>query len=178
METAKEKRRIPPPAWSLALLGGVPLWLFSLAIMAEGFPRPPISVEWAIGLIGVAIAASLGLVLKRWMTLDLLLCSLVPLALLSLFDEISTAYKSPFILVCALLLTAGVIGYQSNRSARWRALILLVAAVATLILASHAASAYWKMTSALGYERCFPGASGCPPLPANAPAWWALFFGF
>jgi TRAP-type uncharacterized transport system fused permease subunit len=63
------------------------------------------------------------------MTVKLILYSLFPLVLLMTFDEISTTYKSPFIMLCTLILTAGIVGYQRNRSARWRWLILLSAAV-------------------------------------------------
>jgi len=178
MAKAKELLRVQMPSWGIVLIAALPLWLFSFAITFEGFPRPPMPLEVGVGALGLAIVISVVLFVKRWMTLDLLLCSLVPFPLVVTFDEISTAYKTPFVLACALLMTAGAIGYQYYRSARWRGLILLVAVVATLMLAWHSTDRYWKMTGALGFVRCLPDAAGCPPIPPQAPAWWALMFGF
>jgi hypothetical protein len=178
MVMAEEERRLQWQARGQVLFGALPLWLFSLAITVEGFPRPPIPGPLAVGAFGLAIVVSVVLLINRWMTLDLLLGSLVPLVLVGTFDEISTAYKTPFIFVCALLLTMGILGYQYHRSARWRGLILLMAIVATLALAFHATDRYWKMTDALGFGNCFPDASDCAPIPPGAPSWWALMFGF
>ena len=103
------------------------------------------------------------------------LVSFFPLLLLPVFDEISTAYKTPFILLCALVLTAGILLYQRSRALRWRWLILLAAAGLTWLLAWHATLNYWQMVADLGYERCLPDASGCAPLAGRGRPWWALF---
>lgn len=167
----------PSHFWGKTLAPLLPLWLLSFAIMAEGFPPPPISIEIAAIALALAIVVSLGLLWKRWMTIELVLYNLRPLFLLSTFDEISTAYKTPFILLCALSLTLGGIGYQTGRSTRFgRGLILLVAALATLALAWHATTNFWEMASELGYVQCFPDAHGCPPLNGQAAPWWVLFF--
>lgn len=173
----KEINRANPRFWLMPLASLLPLWLLSLAILAEGFPRPPISIELAGTCVVLAIATSIVLLWKRWMTAELFLVSLVPLLLLTTFDEISTAYKSPFIILCALILTAGIAGYQHNRSARWRWLILLATVVVTLAMAFHAANSFWHMVGDLGYDECFPDAHGCPPLTGQETPWWALFFG-
>jgi len=178
MENVKEIRWADPRSWSATLASLLPLWLLSFAIMAEGFPRPPVSVALAITSFVLAIAVSIVLFWKRWMTIELILYSLVPLVLLITFDEISTTYKSPFIILCTLLLTAGLVGYQRNRSARWRWLILVSIAVVTLVMASHAASSFWQMAGDLGYGECFPDAQGCAPLTGQETPWWTLFFGF
>jgi hypothetical protein len=154
----------------------LPLWLLSVAIMTEGFPRPPISIELAITSFVLAITISILLLWKRWMTIELLLYSLFPFLLLSSFDEISTTYKTPFIILCALLLTAGIVGYQRSRSVRWRWLILLAATVVTLVMAWHAAFSFWHMAEDLGYVRCFPDYQGCAPLTGRETPWWILFF--
>ena len=57
--------------------------------MAEGFPRPPISIELAKTSFVLAIPARIVLFLKRWLTIELLLYSLFPFLLLYTFDEIS-----------------------------------------------------------------------------------------
>ena len=126
---------------------------------------------------GAAIAASLLLLWVKWLPIELLLYSLFPFLLFIFFDEISTAYKTPFILMCALILSIGGIGYQRMNASRLkRVVFLLVAVVLTSFAAFNAVSGYWDMAENLGYERCFPGASGCSPLPEGAPAWWVLFF--
>ena len=173
----KNIRWAAPRSWSATLASVLPLWLLSFAIMAEGFPRPPISVTLAIAFFMLAIAVSIVLFWKRWMTIELILCSLVPLVLLITFDEISTTYKSPFIILCTLLLTAGMVAYQRSHSARWRWLILVSIAVVTCGMASHAASRFWQMAGDLGYRECFPDAQGCAPLAGQETPWWTLFFG-
>ena len=154
----------------------LPVWLLSFAIMAEGFPPPPVSIELATAAFFLAILTSSILLWKGWMTFGLILYSQLPLVLLSAFDEISTSYKSPFIVLCAFILTFGVVGYQRSRSAWWRWLILLSAAVVTLLMALHAADNYWQMAGNLGYVECFPDAHGCAPLTGTETPWWILFF--
>jgi hypothetical protein len=177
MENVKESRWAEPAAWITTLVNLLPLWLLSFVIMAEGFPRPPISGEVTIALFVTAIAVSIALVWKRWMTVELLLYSLFPFLLLCSFDEISTTYKTPFIILCTLILTAGVVGYQRIRSSRQRRwLVLLAVAIVTLFAAAHAANSFWSMASDLGYEQCFPDAHGCAPLTGQETPWWILFF--
>ena len=176
MENVKGIRWADPAPWTMTLGGLLPLWLLSLSITAEGFPRPPISSEMAITFLVTAMVASIVLIWKRGMTIELLLYSLFPFLLLFTFDEVSTTYKTPFITFCALILTAGVVGYQRIRSARWRWFILLCAAVVTLVMALHAANSFWHMAGDLGYEECFPDAHGCAPLTGQETPWWALFF--
>lgn len=166
------------PHAGISLLANLlPVWLCSLAITVEGFPRPPISPEVAIGAFIGALAIGVLLIWRGWATVEVVLYSLFPLLLLAPFDEISTAYKTPFIALCALILTAGIMVYQRARVARGqRLLILLVFAAATYALAYHAIFNFWEMATQLGYYRCFPDAHGCPPLPSQAPSWLALFF--
>jgi len=177
MEIAKEIRKTPARSWSITIASLLPLWLLSFSIMAEGFPPPPISSEVAITSFVVAIVASIVLMWVKWMTIELLLYSLFPFLLLFTFDEISTTYKTPFIILCTLSLTAGVVVYQRSRSSRLLRLgILLAFTIVTLFAASHAADNFWDMASDLGYEQCFPDAHGCAPLTGQETPWWMLFF--
>ena len=65
-------------SWPAALASMLPLWLFSLAVTAEGFPPSLVSIEWAFTFILVALALSILLLWKGWMTFELLLYSLFP----------------------------------------------------------------------------------------------------
>ena len=178
MKTIEYVRWADPPLWKATLANLLPLWLLSFVFTAEGFPPPPISIELAATAFVLAIAVSLVLLWLRWLTPELLLYSFFPLILLFLFDEISTSYKTPFILLCALLLTTGIVGYQlslykDSVGLGW--LILLVVAIAIWMLASHAVQNYWQMVGDLGYG-CIPDTQGCAPLTGKETPWWVLFF--
>lgn len=177
MKTIRKIRWFSEKSWLGTLASLLPLWLFSLAITVEGFPNPPISVELGITSFVLAIAVSLVLLWKWWLPFDVLLLSLIPFILLVKFDEVSTSYKTPFILLCALILSIGFVGAQRSGSVTVRWLILLVAGVAVLALSSNAVQNYWQMASELGYVNCFPDAHGCAPLSGNEAPWWVLFFG-
>jgi len=176
MVTIKETRWAIPSSWSGTLVSLLPLWLLSVAITAEGFPSPPVPIALAITSFVLAIASSMVMLWKRWMTVELALYYLVPFILLFTFDEISTSYKTPFIILCALILTAGIVRYQHSRSALWRWLILLSAAVATVVMARHATVSFWHMVGDLGFVECFPDYQGCAPLTGKEIPWWILFF--
>jgi hypothetical protein len=179
MENMEANRWATPRSWCITVVSLLPLWLLSLAIMVEGFPPPPISGELAITAFVLAIAVSIVLLWKRWMTVELVLYSFFPFYLLYAFDEISTTYKTPFIILCALILTIGVIGYQRSRLTRFvRVLVLLLIVFVTYALAWNAALNFWQMASDLGYVHCFPDAHGCAPLTGHETPWWVLFFTF
>lgn len=154
----------------------LPLWLLSVAVMAEGFPSPPIPIGLAYVSFALAILVIVLLVWKGWITLALILYNLIPFIYLVIFDEISTAYKTAFIVLSSLLLSSGVIGYQYRRSGWPGWLILLAVAALTLLMASHAANNYWEMSAELGYQECFPDAFDCAPLAGRGDPWWLLFF--
>jgi hypothetical protein len=158
-------------SWIATLASLLPLWLLSFAIMVEGFPQPPISAELAVTAFVLAIAVSIVLLWKEWLVIDILLYSLFPFMLLFIFDEIPTTYKSPFILLCALILSTRVIGAKRSSSVTVRWLILLFVAVATGVLASHAIQSYWHMVSDLDFGGCFPYTQGCPPLVGKEIPW-------
>jgi hypothetical protein len=175
MEIMEKIRWADEDSWMATIAYLLPLWLLSFAIMREGFPQPPISLELAVTAFVLAIAVSIILLWKWWLTFDLLLYTLFPFILLFTFDEISTSYKSPFILLCVLTLSIGIVGAQRSSSVTLRWLILFLVAIATWVLASHAARNYWHMVSDLGYGECFPDAQGCPPLTGKETPWWVLF---
>lgn len=79
-------------AW-ITLVNLLPTWLFSIAILAEGFPPPPLSIELAIAAFILGIAVSIALVWKSWMPLELIPYNLLPFSLWFIFDEITTRYK-------------------------------------------------------------------------------------
>lgn len=177
MGSMKEIRKTIPHSWGVTLASLLPLWLLSLSIMVEGFPRPPISMEVAIAAFATAIAASSVLLWKKWLTAELLLYSLFPFLLMFIFDEISTAYKTPFIILCTLILTAGLVAYQRSRSSRLlRGFILYIVAILTMFTVSHIADNFWGMASELGYEECFPDGHGCAFLTRQETPWWLLLF--
>ena len=180
MEAIKKIRWFSEDSWLATFASLLPLWLWSLATTLEGFPRPPIALEMvAIASFWLAIPVSIALLWKRWLPPDVLFVSIIPFVLVINFDEISTRYKTPFILLCALILSIGMIVAQRNGSLTVRWLLLLFVAVAVLVLSSNAAQNYWHMAGELGpFEfGCFPDAYGCPPLTGNETPWWVLFFG-
>ncbi|NJC98103.1 MAG: hypothetical protein C3F07_19835 [Anaerolineales bacterium] len=179
MATIQKLRWFSEDSWLATLASLLPLWLWSLATTLEGFPRPPISLEMvAIASFWLAIPVIIVLLWKWWLPPDVLLVSLIPFVLLFNFDEISTRYKTPFILLCALILSIGIVTAQRSGSVTVRWLLLLFVAVAVLVLSSNAAQNYWQMASDLGTFQfgCFPDAYGCPPIPGDATPWWILFF--
>jgi len=165
--------------WRKTLSNLLPLWLFSISIMVEGFPDPPISLGVAYTCFGTGCLIILALIFKKWITLEILLLSFFPFILLYGFDEISTSYKTPFIIGCALFLTIGIITYHRiNTSRLIRLGILLVAVLMTTLAAYNASQGFWDLTSELGVERCFLDAYGCPKLTGNETPWWQMMLGF
>jgi hypothetical protein len=134
----------------------------------------------AIASFWLAIPVCIVLLWKSWLTFDILLVSLVPFVFLYLFDEISTRYKTPFILLCALILSIGMVLAQRRGSLTVRWLLILFVTFAVLVLSWNAAQNYWQMAGELGTFEfgCFPDAFGCPPIPGDAAPWWILFFKF
>ena len=176
METIKKTPWFPEASWLATLASLLPLWLLSLAITVEGFPKPPIPVEVGIASFWLAIAVGIVLLWKSWLPPDVALVSLIPFVFMFNFDEISTRYKTPFILMCALILSVGMIVAQRSKSVTVRWLTLLVVAVAVLVLSSNAVSNYWQMVDGLGFPfECMPDTQDCP-LPGNLSPWWILFF--
>jgi len=177
METMKKTRWVSADSWIATLTCLLPLWLLSIAILVEGFPQPPIAPALAVPAFVLAIFILLVLLWRRWLTLDLLLFSLFPFILLYIFDEISTSYKTPFILLCALTLSIGIVSAQRSRSDKLRWRIWLVINIVTWIFASHALQAYWDMVDKdLVFGDCFPYTQACPPLAGKETSWWVLFF--
>jgi hypothetical protein len=165
----------PEDSWLAILASLLPLFMLSMAVMVEGFPDPPISPALAVTAFVLAIVTGIDQLRRGWLEIDLLLYSLIPFTLLVMFDEISTSYKTPFILVCALILSAGIIGAQRSKSVTLRCLTLLFFVVLTWALATRAVQNYWHMVDNLVFGECFPYAQGCPPLSGDETKWWVLF---
>lgn len=173
MEAIKENIRSFGQAdlgsWQATFASLLPLWLLMLAY-----------THWGMVAFILAIAIGIVLLLKIWMTPELILYSFfLPVIFLFIFEEVYMSYKIPFILLCALALTIGIIGYQRSltRSVTLAWSILLLTAIATWALALHANQNYWQMACMTGCFECSPGAPGCPPGGELTP-WWVLFFRF
>jgi hypothetical protein len=176
MEMIKHARWTLEDSWLAVFASLLPLWLLASAVTAEGFPKPPISPELAIIAAIFALVLSIVLLWMGWLEVDIVLYSLFPFILAFMFEEISTSYKSFFILLCALILSIGVVGAKRSSSLTVRWLILLLLAVTVWLLASHAAQGYWQMVDGLGFPfECMPDSPDCP-LPGDLSPWWVLFF--
>jgi hypothetical protein len=127
----------------------------------------------------LSIAVGIALLVVRWFSAGLVLYSFLPPIILSAtFDEMSPSYEGTFVIFCALLLSAGIIGYRLSLhkdaiGLSW--VILSVFFIGTWILAAHANQNYWDLSSALGYG-CEEGAPDCALLSGGVP-WWRIFFG-
>jgi hypothetical protein len=166
-------------SWPATLTSLLLLWLFSLAVSSEGFPRPALSPAGAMTVLVLGLVISGVLLWRGWFTFELLLYSLFPFFFLVRLDEISTSYKTPFILLGALLLSIGVIVYHRSlsRSVGLAWLILLLAYVTAWAFTLHAANNYWQMIGQLYFPPdCMPYAQDCPLLAGDETPWWILFF--
>jgi hypothetical protein len=151
--------------------------MVALAATAEGFPRPLFDMRAGVFLFCIGIATAFFLVLTSWVGPEMLLVSFVPVSFWMIFDEITTTYKTPFILLCTLILSLGVIAYHyfgENHYLKLALPILFASVVLTVFVAFHAAHNYWIYSDPIGM--CFYDYIKCPPLPANHPAWWSFFF--
>jgi hypothetical protein len=183
MESMKNIQWMPQNSWIAAIVSLLPLWLLSLIILAIMLLQPPIAEGLAISAVLLVLSVSVALLWKGWLEIDLFLYSLFPFLLFFFFGEVYPAYRFPFIGVCVILLSAGMIAAQLAGNARdsltIRWLILFLVAVTTLVIASHAAQNYWQLLGDLGYGapplECMPNTTDCP-LIGNVPSWWVLFF--
>ncbi len=111
MEFVNEIRLADRSSWSNTILSLLPLWLFSLAIMVEGFPRSPIPLSLAI----ISFLSVISIIVILWwnknISLEFILYCGIPLWLLATFDEIAVPYKNQYIITCTIILTIGAIGY-------------------------------------------------------------------
>lgn len=111
MEYVNEIRLADRSSWSNTILSLLPLWLFSLAIMVEGFPRSPIPLSLAI----ISFLSAISIIVILWwnknISLEFILYCGIPLWLLATFDEIAVPYKNQYIITCTIILTIGAIGY-------------------------------------------------------------------
>lgn len=155
----------------------LPMLLIAMAITVEGFRRPPISLVTALALLVGGVALALILTLQRRMAPELTLFSLTPLLWLPIFDEIFTAYKTPFILVCVAFLVMGALIYQMIKL-NWlvRVFVLLVTLAITFVFANHLAANYWEMVGNLVIGHCQPSTPDCNTVIGDQLTWWQLIF--
>ena len=161
-------------SWLKTTASLAPVWLLAFAATSEGFPSPPWPAWLTVPSFLAAIFIALALVLFRLVRIEVILVSLLPLAYLLIFDEITNAYKPLFIFFCTLILSIGMIAFQHTNS-RYVPLFLPVAVLLSLFAAYCAADNFWAYTSSLGIRECFLDYTGCPPLPIDSPAWWQFF---
>jgi hypothetical protein len=175
MEMIQDQRLAAPIPWMKTLVSLLPLWLISLAASVEGFPTPSIPLWAANAAFASAILLILVLWWRRWMGLDLVLYSLLPLMLVPLLDEILTTYKTPFIFACAAIFSVGLIGYRQIKPGEVRNLFLVFGAVLGITAALYAASNFWGLIDASEYAGCYM--FGCYPLSLPGHPWWMVFLG-
>ncbi len=179
MEMIKKMESMDVGSWRTTLVSLLPLWLLSFAILPEGLPGLPIPIRLAGIIFFLVFAVGALLLWKGWATAEVLLYSLFPILLAFNFDEMSAAYKTPFILLCAIFLSLGIVGYQYSLrrdvlAIGW--LILLLVIVVTWVFASHANQNYWQMVTDLGIHDCSTDYDGCASLAGRGTSWLLLFF--
>lgn len=165
------------PSWLKTAASLAPVWLLAFAVTAEGFPNRHWPTWLAIPAFWIAIIIALSLLVFRIARVEVILISILPLAYLFIFDEITTTYKTPFIFFCTLIMSIGMIAYQHSTS-RHVLLFLPAAALLSLFAAYYAADNFWAYTSSLDIGECFLDYTGCPPLPTDSPPWWRFFIPF
>ena len=166
--------------WLKTLAVLAPLWMFALAAAAEGFPDPPIPGNLARVLFYAGLAVAILVTFLFHTLIELPFIILIPALYIFEFDEITTTYKTPFILFCTLILSLGIIAFHylvEKRSLKVALPILLGVAILALLAGMLASKNFWGYTDSLGIERCFLDYTGCPALPADHPAWWRFFIG-
>lgn len=173
MEHTSEIRLADQSSWSITIVSLLPLWLFSFAIMVEGFPRSPIPLSLAIASFLSAIAIVVILWWNGKISLEFILYCGIPLWLLATFDEIAVPYKNQYIITCTIILTIGAIGYLRSRAKWLRWLFLLIGAALTLAAAGAINRNYWDLVSEGGYGTCYPG---CLPPADQASPWWMVLY--
>lgn len=176
METALDLQPLSRPCWVKTIVSLLPVWLISLSITVEGFPPPPITLPAATAAFVVALLLMVILVWKKWMRIEQALYSLFPLALIAVFDEIVTPYKTSFIFMCAILFSAGLIASRYARNTGERVVILGAALVLTLLIATRATANFWEVLSATGSSDGYM--TGRYPVEIPGYPWWKIFWGW
>lgn len=183
MEITRNPKVLPvsaQPLWAKTAGFLAALWMIALAATAEGFPSPLIPGNLAPVLFFAGLVVAI-VVSVRYMTfIELPIITLIPLLYVFEFDEITTTYKTPFILFCTLILSFGLIIYHylaQTRSLKVALPVFLAAAILAFLAGMFAMLNFWEYTDSLGIRMCFLDSIGCPPLPADHPAWWRFFTG-
>lgn len=171
METTYTKNNLHERRLPRVLLTQLPLWLFTATVSIEGFPPPGLPL-WA-GITAFALGVLIILYLAWRRALDAsMFAMMLPFVLMVFFDEVTTSYKTPFLLVSTAVVSASILFYQKAEDRKWRALILLAGVIVAILLASHAKDVFWSLFSDR-YIHCFPD---CLPVSGVDTPWWKLFF--
>ena len=168
-------RHTKQPTWLVTLACVVPLWLLAVAIMVEGFPPPPIPLSLALfAFFSACVIAAILLWRRKTSVIFLLYCGL-PFFLLYTFDEISTLYKTQYIVACTLFLTLAAVAHLRSQSPIKAWFFLLLGVVATLLAAEEIRASYWNLVSAQGLDLCYPN---CLPQLDHGNSWWRMLISF
>lgn len=162
------------PPWIKTVVRLLPLWLIALSITAEGFPKPPISVGVSVAAFACAVLLLVVLWWKKWMRLEFALYSLLPTVMLPLFDEIVTTYKTPFILMCAILISLPVIACHAARNPTERFVILAAGMILNYLIIHHVMMNYWEVIEQTGFSDGYM--AGNYPLDIPGFPWWKIFW--
>lgn len=126
-------------SWRAALVSLLPIWLLFFAFANISGSSLEILETIAFYLILPVIIVSLW---KGWMTFELLLYSFLPMFVQFFFGDIGSNCKLFLQLLCTLILSLGIVGYQRSLNKdsvtlAWSSLLL--AAIAAWISVSYAA---------------------------------------
>lgn len=160
------ERKLP-----VMLLTQLPLWLFTATVSVEGFPPPGLPLWAGITAFALGVLIILYLAWKRELDASMF-AMMVPFGLMVFLDEVTTSYKTPFLLVSTAVTALSIFAYQKLENHRGRGLVLLAGVIVSIWLASHAKSVYWDLFSER-YTRCYPD---CLPVSGLDLSWWKLYF--
>ena len=125
-------------SWRATLASLLPIWLFFFAFANISDSSLEILESIAFYLV---LPVSIFFLWKGWMTFDLLLYSFLPMFIQFFFDDIDSNCKLLLKLLCTLVLSLGIVGYQrslNKDSVTLAWLSLLLAAITAWIFVSHA----------------------------------------
>lgn len=170
METTYTTNNVRERRLPAILLTQLPLWLFTATVSIEGSPPPGLPL-WA-GITAFALGVLIILYLAWRRELDAsMFAMMMPFVLTAFFDEVTTSYKTPFLLVSTAVVSASILLYQKSKDRKWRALILLAGVIVSILLASHAKNAFWDLFT-VRYTTDF---TTLPVSGVDTP-WWKLYF--
>ena len=157
--------------WWEFVVGLLPLWLVALV---------------AAGVVGVALCFAVlllipVLVFRGWVTPIRVVYSLLPIGSLFTLESMPPAYKTPFILSFAAILTVGALVCQLIRRGPLGELALLATAVIAFLAVRLATDRFWSIYCTSTFDACIAcirDFAACKTTAQQAYPWWKVFFGF